>query len=58
MALTNDQKLLIKEWVAAGKTNREIIRLAAEQDPPFTVKGANISKSYRKPVRQKEEFQL
>lgn len=55
MALTNDQKLLIQEWVAAGKTNREIIRLAAEHDPPFEVKGANISKSYRKPVKQKVE---
>ena len=58
MALTYDQKLLIKEWVAAGKSNREIIRLAAEQDPPFTVKGANITKSYRKTVaRQVEQIQ-
>lgn len=55
MRLTNDQKALIMEWVAAGKTNQEIIRLAAEQDPPFTVKGSTISKVYRKPVRQKVE---
>ena len=50
--LTNDQKRLIQEWVAAGKSNREIIRLAAEQNPPFVVKGANITKTYRKPVRE------
>jgi len=50
MRLTNEQRLLIEEWVAAGKTNQEIIRLAAEQDPPFTVKGANISKTFRKQV--------
>jgi len=53
MRLTDDQKLLIQEWVAAGKTNREIIRLAAEHDPPFEVKGANISKNFRKPVQKK-----
>jgi len=53
MRLTDDQKLLIQEWVAAGKTNREIIRLAAEHDPPFEVKGANISKNFRKPVQEK-----
>ena len=52
MRLTNDQKLLIQEWVAAGKNNREIIRLAAEHDPPFEVKGANISKNFRKPVKE------
>ena len=55
MGLTNDQKLLIQEWVAAGKSNREIIRLAAEHEPPFAVKGSNISKSYRKPVKAKVE---
>lgn len=51
--LTKDQKLLIQEWVAAGHSNREIIRLAAEHDPPFAVKSANISKSYRKPTEKK-----
>ena len=55
MRLTNDQKLLIQEWVAAGKSNREIIRLAAEHEPPFKVNGANISKTFRKPVREKVE---
>ena len=50
--LTNDQKLLIREWVAAGKKNREIIRLAAEHDPPFVISGANISKNFRKGVEQ------
>ena len=55
MRLTNDQKLLIQEWVAAGYSNREIIRLAAEHDPPFEVKGAAISKTYRKPVAEKVE---
>lgn len=53
MRLTNDQKLLIQEWIAAGHSNREIIRLAAEHDPPFVVKGANISKNFRKPVAEK-----
>ena len=53
MRLTDDQKLLIQEWVAAGHSNREIIRLAAEYDPPFAVKGANISKNFRKPVAEK-----
>ena len=53
MRLTDDQKLLIQEWVAAGHSNREIIRLAAEHDPPFEVKGANISKNFRKPVQEK-----
>lgn len=55
MRLTNDQKLLIQEWVAAGKTNREIIRLAAEQTPPFEIKGSTISKVYRKQVSAKVE---
>ena len=55
MRLTNDQKLLIQGWVAAGKSNREIIRLAAEHEPPFRINGANISKTFRKPVREKVE---
>lgn len=54
MRLTSDQRLLIEEWIAAGKTNSQIIRLAAEQDPPFVVKSANISKTFRKGVGQKE----
>lgn len=54
MRLTNDQRLLIEEWVAAGKTNQQIIRLAAEHDPPFTVKSANISKTFRKTAEKKE----
>ena len=53
--LTVDQRLLIQEWVAAGKTNREIIRLAAEYDPPFVVKSANISKTFRKQVKRTEK---
>jgi len=52
--LTNDQRLLIEEWVAAGKTNQQIIRLAAEHDPPFVVKSANISKTFRRQSVQKE----
>ena len=54
MRLTNEQKLLIEEWVAAGKTNQQIIRLAAEYDPPFEVKSANISKTFRKGSEKKE----
>ena len=54
MRLTSDQRLLIEEWVAAGKTNQQIIRLAAEHDPPFEVKSANISKTFRKEKAQKE----
>ncbi len=54
MRLTNEQRLLIEEWVAAGKTNQQIIRLAAEHDPPFMVKSANISKTFRKTVEKKE----
>lgn len=54
MRLTNEQKLLITEWVAAGKTNQQIIRLAAEHDPPFEVKSANISKTFRKQTEKKE----
>lgn len=54
MRLTNDQRLLIEEWVAAGKTNQQIIRLAAEHDPPFVVKSANISKTFRRQSVQKE----
>jgi len=52
--LTNEQRLLIEEWVAAGKTNQQIIRLAAEYDPPFEVKSANISKTFRKGSEKKE----
>ena len=54
MRLTSEQRLLIEEWVAAGKTNQQIIRLAAEHDPPFVVKSANISKTFRKGTAQKE----
>ena len=54
MRLTNEQRLLIEEWVAAGKTNQQIIRLAAEYDPPFEVKSANISKTFRKGSEKKE----
>ena len=54
MRLTSEQRLLIEEWIAAGKTNQQIIRLAAEHDPPFVVKSANISKTFRKPVEKKE----
>jgi len=56
--LTNEQKLLIQEWVAAGKTNQQIIRLAAENDPPFVVKSANISKTFRKGSEKKEAVVL
>ena len=54
MRLTNEQRLLIEEWIAAGKTNQQIIRLAAEHDPPFEVKSANISKTFRKGTEKKE----
>lgn len=54
MRLTNEQRLLIEEWVAAGKTNQQIIRLAAENDPPFVVKSANISKTFRRQPEKKE----
>lgn len=54
MRLTSDQRLLIEEWVAAGKTNQQIIRLAAEHDPPFEVKSANISKTFRRQPEKKE----
>lgn len=54
MRLTNEQRLLIEEWVAAGMTNQQIIRLAAEYDPPFEVKSANISKTFRKGTEKKE----
>ena len=54
MRLTSEQRLLIEEWIAAGKTNQQIIRLAAEHDPPFVVKSANISKTFRKTVEKKE----
>lgn len=51
--LTNDQKALVAGWVAEGLTNREIIRLAAAYDPPFEIKSANITKTYRKKVSEK-----
>ena len=53
MSLTRDQKNLIQQWVAAGYSNKEIIRMAAEHNPPFVLKGANITKNYRKPVEEK-----
>ena len=58
MRLTSDQRLLIEEWIAAGKTNQQIIRLAAEYDPPFVVKSANISKTFRKGTDRKEAVVL
>lgn len=54
MRLTKEQRLLIEEWVAAGKSNQQIIRLAAEHNPPFVIKSANISKTFRKGAEQKE----
>ena len=53
MSLTRDQKNLIQQWVASNYSNKEIIRMAAEHNPPFVVKGANLTKNYRKPVEKK-----
>lgn len=53
MALTKDQKNLVKAWVAAGLKDGEIIRRASEQVPPFRVTHQNISKNYRKHTERK-----
>lgn len=50
MALTKDQKDLVTKWVAAGLKDREIVRLAKEQTPPFHISQQSISKTYRKKV--------
>ncbi len=55
MGLNQNQKNLVKAWVAAGLKDREIIQLAKEQVPPFHISQQNISKNYRKPVRKKVE---
>ena len=51
--LNQDQKNLVRGWVAAGKTDKEIIALAKNQDPPFTISRQNISKHYRKQTEKK-----
>lgn len=52
MGLTQGQKKLVKAWVASGKTDKEIIALANNQDPPFKISRQNISKNYRRKTEQ------
>ena len=51
--LNQDQKNLVRAWVAAGKTDKEIIDLAKNQDPPFVISRQNISKHYRTRAEKK-----
>lgn len=51
--LNQDQKNLVREWVAAGRSDKEIIALAGNQNPPFTISRQNIYKNYRKQTERK-----
>ena len=53
MGLTKDQKNLVKSWVAAGYNDRQIVKLAEGENPPFHISQQNISKNYRKKVEKK-----
>ena len=51
--LTQEQKKLVKVWVAAGMSNTEIINQAAAADPPFKISRQAILKHYRTKTAKK-----
>lgn len=45
--LTTEQRTLIRKWIAAGLSDKEIINQAAAADPPFKISKQAINKRYR-----------
>ena len=45
--LTTEQRTLIRKWIAAGLSDKEIINQAAVADPPFKISKQAINKRYR-----------
>ncbi len=51
--LTNEQRKLVKAWIAAGLTDKEIMSQAEAADPPFRISKQAIHKSYRSKTTRK-----